>query len=126
MTGICVTLTEETTVGTIDRMVDFAGIADFFEIRADLLLELDMLTLLRARTRPLILTCRSASQGGSSQDDDPARRLVLLEAVKRGFDYVDVEYTSGLLDVMIEKSGRGLVVSHHDLLGTPQDLDGLY
>jgi len=126
MTGICVTLTEETTVGAIDRMVDFAGIADLFEIRADLMLDLDMLTLLRAKTRPLILTCRSVSQGGRSEDEDPARRLMLLEAVKRGFDYVDVEYTSGLLDVMIEKAGRGLVVSHHDLLATPQDLDGLY
>ena len=126
MTGICVTLTEETTVGTIDRMVDFAGIADLFEIRADLILDLDLLTLLRAKTRPLILTCRSISQGGRAEDADPATRLMLLEAVKRGFDYVDVEYSSGLLDVMIEKAGRGLLVSHHDLLGTPHDLEGLY
>src|SRR5262249_12857953 len=123
MTGICVTLTEETTVATIDRMVDLAGVADLFEIRADLVLDLDMLTLLRAKTRPLLLTCRSVSQGGRADDDDPTRRMTLLEAVKRGFDYVDIEYASGLMDVMIEKAGRGLVVSHHDLAGTPDDLD---
>jgi 3-dehydroquinate dehydratase/shikimate dehydrogenase len=107
-------------------MVDLAAVADMFEIRADLVLDLDLLTLLRARTRPLLFTCRSVSQGGRWADDDPARRLALLEAVKRGFDYVDVEYASGLLDVMIEKAGRGLVVSHHDMEGLPEDLEGLY
>ncbi len=51
---------------------------------------------------------------------------ILLEAVKRGFDYVDVEYLSGLTDVMVAKAGQGLILSHHDFKGTPTDLDGLY
>jgi 3-dehydroquinate dehydratase / shikimate dehydrogenase len=126
MTRICVSLTEETTAGLIDRMVDLAEVADLFEIRADYVLDLDLLTVLRAKTRPLILTCRSASQGGRFPDEDPRRRLILLEAVKRGFDYVDVEHGSGFYDVMLEKTGRGLIISHHDYDGTPADLDGLY
>jgi 3-dehydroquinate dehydratase / shikimate dehydrogenase len=125
-TAICVSLTEETTAGVIDRMVDLAEVADLFEVRADYVLDLDLLTLLRARTRPILLTCRSASQGGRFPDQDPGRRLILLEAVKRGFDYVDVEHDSGFYDVMLEKTGRGLVVSHHDFEQTPEDLDGLY
>jgi 3-dehydroquinate dehydratase/shikimate dehydrogenase len=126
MTAICISLTEETTAGLIDRMVDLAPVADLFEVRADHVLDLDLLTLLRARSRPLLLTCRSVSQGGRFPDDDPRRRLILLEAVKRGFDYVDVEHTSAFYDVMLEKTGRGLVVSHHDFEGTPGDLDALY
>jgi 3-dehydroquinate dehydratase/shikimate dehydrogenase len=126
VTGICVSLTEETTTGLIDRMVDLAEVADLFEVRADYVLDLDLLTLLRARSRPILLTCRSVSQGGRFPDQDPRRRLILLEAVKRGFDYVDVEHTSGFYDVMLEKTGRGLVVSHHDFEGTPEDLGGLY
>jgi len=126
MTRICVTLTEETTASLIDRMVDLAGVADLFEVRGDLVLDLDLLTVLRAKTRPLLFSCRPVSEGGRFADDDPNRRLLLLEAVKRGYDYVDVEYRSGFLDVMVEKSGRGLVVSHHDFEGTPEDLDGLY
>ena len=67
------------------------------------------------------------SEGGRWDDaDTKGRRLLLQEAVKRGFDYVDVEYRSGLLNVAAEKAGRGLVVSHHDLAGTPEDLGGLY
>jgi 3-dehydroquinate dehydratase/shikimate dehydrogenase len=126
MTKICVSLTEETTAGVVERMQELSGIADLFEVRADLVLDLDLLTILRAKTRPIMLTCRAASEGGRLADDDPRRRLTLLEAVKRGFDYVDVEYRSAFTDVMVEKAGRGLVVSYHDLKGTPEDLDGFY
>jgi 3-dehydroquinate dehydratase/shikimate dehydrogenase len=126
MTKICVSLTEETTAGVVERMQELSGIADLFEVRADLVLDLDLLTVLRARTRPILLTCRAESEGGRLADDDPRRRMTLLEAVKRGFDYVDVEYRSAFTDVMVEKAGRGLVVSYHDLKGTPEDLDGFY
>ena len=46
---ICVSLTEETTEGVIERMQALAGIADLFEVRADLVLDLDLLAILRAR-----------------------------------------------------------------------------
>ena len=126
MTQICVALVEETTAGMVARMTELAPMADLFEVRADRVIDLDLLTILRARTRPIVLTCRPLSQGGSWEDDDPRRRLTLLEAVKRGFDYVDVELRSGFFDVMVEKVGEGLIVSHHDLEGMPEDLDGLY
>ncbi len=126
MIEICVSLTEPTTARIIDRMADLADAADLFEIRGDLVADLDLLTILRAKTRPLLFTCRAVSEGGQAYDHDPRRRLALLEAVKRGYDYVDVEFRSGLRDVMAEMSGRGLVVSYHDLEGTPEDLDGLY
>ncbi len=123
---ICVSLTEETTDGVIERMHALAGVADLFEVRADLVLDLDLLAILRARVKPLMLTCRAESEGGRWADDDPRRRLTLLEGVKRGYDYVDIEHRSGLVDVMNEKAGRGLVVSYHDMTGMPADLDTLY
>jgi len=126
MAKICVSLIEETMNGLVDRMADLAGIADLFEVRADLVIDLDPLALLRARTRPIVFTCRSAAEGGGWSDTEPRRRLALLEAVKRGFDYVDIELRSGHLDVMAEKAGKGLIVSYHDLAGTPEDLPALY
>ncbi len=126
-TQICVSLTEDNTTALIDRMVDLAEVADLFEVRGDLARDLDLLTLVRARTRPLLFACHPVSEGGRWDDADAkGRRLLLQEAVKRGFDYVDVEYRSGLLNVAADKAGRGLVVSHHDLERTPEDLDGLY
>ncbi len=126
MTQICVSLTEETTEGLLARMQELALVADLFEIRGDLVLDLDLLTLLRAKPKPLLFTCRSEQEGGRWNDTETRRRMNLLEAVKRGFEYVDVEYRSEFLDVMIEKSGNGLVVSYHDIEGMPDDLDGLY
>ena len=123
---ICVSLTDDTTEGVIERMQALAPLAGMFEIRADLVLDLDLLAILRARTRPLLLTCRTVSEGGQWPDDDAKRRMTLLEGVKRGYDYVDIEHRVGPLDVMIEKSGHGLVVSYHDFEGMPGDLDGLY
>ena len=107
-------------------MSDLSGLADMFEIRSDLVTDLDMLTILRVRTKPLIFTARSASEGGRLKDTDPKRRALLLEAVRRGYDYVDVEYRSGFFDIMTEKAGKGLIVSFHDMTGTPSDLETLY
>ena len=97
-----------------------------FEIRADLVTDLDLLTILRVRTKPLVFTARCASEGGRLKDNDPKRRALLLEAVRRGYDYVDVEYRSGFFDIMTEKAGKGLIVSFHDVNGTPADLETLY
>jgi 3-dehydroquinate dehydratase/shikimate dehydrogenase len=126
MIQICVTLTEPSVVALIDRMADLAGRADMFEIRGDYLEQLDLLTILRARTEPLLFTCRSQEQGGRWRGEESRRRMILLEAVRRGFDYVDVEYESRFMEVVAEKTGRGLVLSHHDLEGVPEDLDELY
>ena len=123
---ICVSVTDDTTDGVIERMKALESVAGMFEVRSDLVLDLDLLAILRARTRPILLTCRSESEGGRCGDDDLKRRRTLLEAVKRGYDYVDIEHRSGLLDVMREKAGRGLVVSYHDFEGIPADLELLY
>jgi len=126
MTQICVSLTEETTARTIDRMVELAPVADLFEIRGDLLLDLDLLTLLRAKTKPLVFTCRPIREGGRFDGDEARRRILLLEAAKRGFDWVDVELRSGFHDVLLEKAGNGLIVSWHDFAAVPDDLPTLY
>jgi len=125
MAEICVSLTGPTRE-VVERMAELTEVADLFEIRGDQIKDLDLLTILRSKTHPVVFTFRPISEGGLWDDADPNRRLKLLEAVKRGYDYVDVEFRSGFLDVMMEKAGNGLIVSLHDLEGIPEDLDGLY
>jgi 3-dehydroquinate dehydratase/shikimate dehydrogenase len=124
--SLCISLTERLTVDLIDRMSDLSGLADMFEIRADLVSDIDLLTVRRAANKPLIFTARAESEGGKMRDDDPRRHTLLHEAVRRGYEYVDVEYRSGFFDLMTEKAGKGLIVSFHDMTGTPQDLETLY
>ena len=126
MTQICVTLAEDDTAALIDRMVDLDAHADLFEIRGDLVRELDLLTLLRARNKPLLFTYRAVSEGGKAKDAHPDRKEMLLEACKRGFEYVDMEHRTPIFEVLAAKAGKGLVLSFHDLVATPDDLDGLY
>jgi 3-dehydroquinate dehydratase/shikimate dehydrogenase len=124
---VCVTLAEETTEGTVARMAELAPVADLFEVRADFLRERDLGRILRARTKPILLTCRPVSEGGRWPDGDPeGRRRILREATALGFDLIDVEARAGFDDVVASRGGRGLVLSWHDLSGTPADLDGLY
>jgi 3-dehydroquinate dehydratase / shikimate dehydrogenase len=125
MARICVTLGEGDTAEALARMAELAPVADLFEVRADLLSAVDLAALRAGATRPLLLTCRAASQGGRRADDDPVRRDTLLAGLRLGFDHVDVEHGLGLADVMAA-AGPRLVLSHHDLAGTPGDLDGLY
>ena len=99
--------------------------ADLFEVRADFVRDLDLAGLLRARVRPILLTCRSDAEGGRSTDAASRRRL-LAEAVALGFDLVDVEARSGFDEVADAKRGRGLVLSWHDFDGTPADLEAIY
>src|SRR5262245_37778486 len=124
---VCVALAEATTAAVVARMAELAPWADHFEVRADYVSDLDLGALLRARSRPILFTCRSEAEGGRFADRDAsARRRLLLEAVERGFDLVDVEARAGFDDVVEAKAGRGLVLSWHDTSGTPDDLDAIY
>jgi 3-dehydroquinate dehydratase/shikimate dehydrogenase len=126
-TAIAVSLTEETTDAVASRMAELALLADLFEVRADFLRDPDLGALLKARTKPILFTCRPESEGGRFPDrDHPARRRLLSEAVGRGFDLVDVEMRAGFADVVAAKAGRGLVLSWHDFESTPEDLDAIY
>ena len=125
MAGICVTLGEGDTTEALARMAEFAPVADLFEIRADLLSAVDLAALRAGTTRPLVLTCRAASQGGRRDDADPARRDTLAAGLRLGYEHVDVEYGLGLEDVKAAAGAR-LVLSHHDFAGTPGDLEALY
>jgi len=126
-TAVAVSLTEETTAAVVSRMTALAPLADLFEVRADFVRDLDLAALLKARTKPILFTCRPESEGGRFPDRDHlARRRLLSEAVGRGFDLVDVEARAGFTDVVASKAGRGLVLSWHDFEGTPEDLDGLH
>jgi 3-dehydroquinate dehydratase/shikimate dehydrogenase len=126
MTSICASLTEETTDAVLARMAELGEAADLFEIRGDLVQDLDLLKLIRLRSKPLVFCCRTPVEGGFWKEGEASRRHTLLEAIRRGFDYVDIEHRSEFLDIMTEKSGRGLIVSYHDFESTPPRLRELY
>jgi 3-dehydroquinate dehydratase/shikimate dehydrogenase len=124
---LCVSLTEATTAALVARMRELEPWADLFEVRADLARDIDPAAVLAARTKPLLFTCRPESEGGGFPESDPkARRRLLAEALERGFDLVDVEARAGFDDLVASRAGRGIVLSWHDLEGTPDDLEAIF
>ena len=127
LTQICVTLRRKSTTALIERMASLAPLADLFEIRADLVRDLDLLTILRARTRPSSSPAAPARKGGALDDADPRRPRLLLEAIKRGLRLRGRRAPQRPRRTSWwRRPAAGLVVSLHDLEGTPDDLDGLY
>ena len=124
---LCVVLTEATTAAMAARMAELAPLADLFEVRADYVRDLDLDALLRARTRPILLTCRVESEGGRFPDAGARERQeLLLRAARLGFELVDVEARAGFSEVVAARKRGGLVLSWHDFEGTPDDLEAVY
>ena len=116
---LCVSLTEDTTAALVARMAELAGLADLFEVRADLVRDIDLEAVLRARVKPLLFTCMPESEGGRfpDRDQEGASPSCSRGAVELGFDFVDVDARGVFPDVVAAKAGRGLVLSWHDLGG---------
>jgi adenylyltransferase/sulfurtransferase len=113
--------TDELLVGARDR----AARADIVELRVD---GIDRPDLSRLRElggeirKPLLLTCRSAREGGAFTGTENERLELLGRAEALGFEYVDVEIDA-LSAPLRHRSETKLVLSHHDFQSFPPDVD---
>jgi len=120
----------------LDQQVQAARAAgaDVIELRLDCLRDPEAVANLLAgpRTVPFILTIRTRAEGGQWDGDDAARGALLerLGALRPG--YIDLEYASWVRAPILRRvaeqaraGGNQLILSHHDVHGTPGDLDGV-
>ncbi len=112
---ICVSIAEETTAGCLVALQDLP----FCEVRMDTmrLTEADVRTIF-SRHRNLIATCRP------EVFPDDRRKMLLLEAIRAGAAFVDVEVDapSGYREEIVEcakSRGCAIIVSFHDYARTP-------
>lgn len=96
--------------------------ADVAEMRLDLWSDPDPAPLLTARPLPLMVTARPAWEGGGWKGNEDDRIALLRETAKAGADYVDVEFKA-YKD--FDRGAAKLLVSYHDVAGTPPDLPGI-
>jgi 3-dehydroquinate dehydratase / shikimate dehydrogenase len=90
--------------------------ADMFEFRLDLLAEIETGSLFRATRRPVIATCRPVREGGRFRGSESRRMSRLLDAVRAGAVYVDIELDAHeAFSQMLRKAGLRprLIVSKH-------------
>jgi len=122
---ICVSLGEDTLEKLLTTIEQAQSLHNFLEIRADYLKHLNIQDLKKIKqklTVKAIFTCRSSQDGGQFQGDDAEQIELLLQAVKLGFDYIDVDLR--LIKHFNEKFQQTkIIVSYHHFECTPSYLN---
>jgi 3-dehydroquinate dehydratase/shikimate dehydrogenase len=102
---------------------DAVRTAAMVELRLDGVRDMDVGAALAGRTRPVIVTCRAAWEGGQFDGSEAERLGILADAIRLGAEYVDVEWRADRRGLPA-RHGVRIVLSHHDFEGLPADLPG--
>ena len=97
---------------------------DLMEVRLDVMKFFDLGQIISSAQKPLLITYRSKKEGGKGGAPDNVRVDYLLEAVRLGADYIDVEDAMPLehRDRLFEERGKSrLVLSKHFMKHTPSE-----
>jgi len=99
--------------------------ADYIEVRLDSLRRIEGLERIANSTDlPVIATNRKPSEGGRFKGTERERIEILVEAARKGFDYVDIELSTenvGSIAREIQKAGSKSIISFHNFDGTPPE-----
>ena len=118
---LCATVTAATTA-ELRQKRDAVRDADLVELRLDTVRDPDPAAALAGRTRPVVVTCRPAWEGGAFKGSEEERKRILADALSRGAEFVDLEWRARFDDLIAQTSGRRIVLSTHDFHGMPIDL----
>ncbi|MHB8907679.1 MAG: type I 3-dehydroquinate dehydratase [Syntrophales bacterium] len=121
---ICIPIAAAGTAEAIEKMDRAAPLANLVELRIDRMQELDLERLIAARRIPVIVTNRSSQEGGGYAGTEGERVALLVEAVRLGADYVDIEESTdstlkARLSSALASGTTRLIASWHDFSGTP-------
>lgn len=92
---IIVSVTGPTMTDALRQMRKSRRWADIFELRLDLIRDLEIFSLLDGTDRPRIVTCRPRWEGGQFTGSEDSRMAVLKECAAYGAEFIDVELRGG-------------------------------
>jgi len=124
--GICVTV-GGATMAELRRARDEATDADLVELRLDTVDDPDPAAALAGRTRPVLVTCRAAWEGGHFRGSEDERIRLLADAWALGAEYVDLEQRAPAAEAFLERTGgRRVVLSRHEYEQAPRDVGEVF
>ena len=119
---ICVSIIAKNNEEALKKMTRAEALGDMSEIRLDLMESFNLSEIIRGAEKPVIVTYRSIREGGRGSANSSTGPRYLMDAIKAGADFVDVEYRMPpqFRDEILRKQGRSKVImSCHLLDGTP-------
>ena len=108
------------TMAELRAARDASG-ADLVELRLDGVVDMDVAGALADRRKPVIVTCRSAAEGGRFDGAEETRLAILAQAIRLNAEYIDVEWRADRSQLPWGKV-TNIVLSHHVFDGVPADL----
>jgi 3-dehydroquinate dehydratase/shikimate dehydrogenase len=129
---LCAVIAEDTVAAAKAAIDRAASVADLAELRLDYLRDFDFSSpaglnaLLDRKPLPVIITCRSAEEGGSQKIDDDLRIRLLVEGARTLADYCDLEEAHYDRAARLSPDLARLIVSYHNFHETPDDLERIY
>lgn len=123
---ICISIVPETNEEALSLLARALPRADRVELRIDRIGEPDLPLLLHAGKERILVTNRRRDEGGFFASCENRRMVLFREAIDLGVRYVDIEARTGAAAlgrlgraIRAKKGKTKLIVSHHDLKGTP-------
>ena len=123
---ICISIVPGTNEEALSLLARALPRADHVELRIDRIGEPDLPLLLHAGEERILVTNRRRDEGGFFAHCENRRMELLREAIDLGARYVDIEARTGAAAmgrlgraIRAKKGKTKLIVSHHDLEGTP-------
>jgi 3-dehydroquinate dehydratase type I len=127
---LCIPICAQTTEAALAQMEQAYPLADCLELRIDQIRDCNLEQLMHGKQpgTEILVTNRHKDEGGGFLGSERERIALLKEAVALGADLVDIEARTEKpllkeLKAQIEKCGSRtqLIISHHDLKGTPSE-----
>lgn len=119
---ICAPIMARNNAEALIKLAEAEALADMIEIRLDVMETFDLEEIIRAVSKPIMVTYRSKGQGGEGSADYGTRTSYLMNAIETGADFLDVEFSMPLefrKNLSRRRNTCQLIVSTHLLNGTP-------
>tara|TARA_B100000686_G_C16790332_1_gene978253 strand:+ start:2247 stop:3689 length:1443 start_codon:yes stop_codon:yes gene_type:complete len=102
---------------------------DCIELRLDLIENADLPRLIKAASKPVVITNRTKLEGGNFKGSEQERVEVLLQAIELEASYIDIEASTPkeLLRPILETTSKTQkILSYHHFSLTPENLEEYY
>jgi len=122
----CIPVVSQNNAEALRKIALAEPLADMLEIRLDAMETFDVNEIIKAASKPILVTYRSRREGGKGSADAETHAKYVLTAIQSGADLVDVELSlpRRWREKILDARGRSeIIMSTHINDGTPSRLD---